>query len=283
MLRVATLAAALAALVGVQAASGSRPAATSSPTTHNPYTFTDPTGDSGGAPDISGVAVGNTAAGEIRFEISIANAPTLLRDNDFVGVFIDADRNPSTGFAGGFEYSIQTAGTELLLARWGSSGYERVSAPSLIKIWVSGGKMTLRVSSADLGNTTGFAFWAATEVLPGSGDFDDLAPDGTAVYNYTLSIPHIAGIRARFSPTAPRAGRRFGVTGVTVSLETTEEIPATGFRCRATVGGKVLRGTGVGGCTFSIPRSAKGKRLAIAITATVPGESRTLTSSFRIR
>ncbi len=282
----AALAIALAALVAVHGASASRPDTSASPASHNPRTFTDPTGDSaGGAPDIASVLVGNTRAGIIRLEISIANAPPLLRDVDFVGVFINADRNASTGGLGGFEYTIQTTGGipgQLVFGRWNGSTYAATSAPSLVKIWASP-KLTLQVSSADLGNTTGFTFWAATEVLPASGDFDDVAPDGNAVYDYTVSTPHIAAVRARFSPAAPRAGLRFRVSGVTVRLETAEEMSATNFRCRATLGAKKLRGSGAGGCAFSLPRNAKGKRLSVAITATVEDQSKTITSSFRVR
>jgi hypothetical protein len=119
--------------------------------------------------------------------------------------------------------------------------------------------------------------------LTESDDFDDLAPDGEAVYNYTLSTPHIASVRARFSPAAPRAGRRFGVAGVTARLTTNEEMPAASFRCRATLARKALRGRGVGGCTFTLARNAKGKRLTIVVTATLAGDSRTLTRSFTVR
>jgi hypothetical protein len=37
------------------------------------------------------------------------------------------------------------------------------------------------------------------------------------------------------------------------------------------------------GCAFSLPRNAKGKRLSVAITATVEDQSKTITSSFRVR
>jgi hypothetical protein len=262
------------------AASGS----TSALAAHNPRAFPDSVGDSGSGADITSVVVGNTAARLIRFEISIANTPVLLREEDFVGVFIDADRSPSTGFAEGFEYSIQTAGSvrEANLYRWDGSTFVEVPTQSLTKIWEGGGKMTLQVSSADLSNTSGFSFFAATELLPGDDTFDDTAPNGVAAFTYTLSTPHIKSVRPRLAPAAPRAGRAFRVAGVTVTLETGENRTAT-FRCRATLGGKSLRGSGVGGCRFALPRNARGKRLVLAITATVSGQSRTLRKVFRVR
>jgi hypothetical protein len=281
---VAALAVALASLVGVHAAAGTTPNAPASPATHNPQTFTDPAGDSGGGPDVSSIVVSNTAAGRIRIEVLLANA-TTLRNEDFIGVFIDADRNTSTGPANGFEYTMQTAGlvTPAVLGRWDGTAFVPVSGTSLVKIWAAGRGVAFDIASADLSNTTGFRFWAATDVLTGSDDFDDLAPDGDAVYNYALSTPHIASVRARFSPAAPRAGRRFGVAGVTARLTTNEEMPAASFRCRATLARKALRGRGVGGCTFTLARNAKGKRLTIVVTATLAGDSRTLTRSFTVR
>jgi hypothetical protein len=279
-MKVFTLAVAILALATVSAASGS----THARTAHNPQTFPDPSGDSGGGPDITSVLVGNTAAGLIRFEISIANT-VLLSDNDVVVVFIDADRSPATGVFEGFEYTIQTAGSlgELVLARWDGSQFIRVASRSLVKVWESGGKMTLRISRSDLENTQGFSFFAATEVLPAEDPFDDTAPDGIATFTYTLSTPHIAAVRPSFAPATPRVGRAFKVASVRVALESDEVLPATTVLCRATLGGRALRGTGAGGCRFSLPRNARGKRLVVAITATVGDESRTLRTVFRVR
>ena len=256
----------------------------SAPMAHNPLTFSDPAGDSGSGPDITSVVVGNTAAGLIRFEISIANT-VLLPAEHFVGVFIDADRNAATGVFEGFEYTIQTAGMmgELVLARWDGSQFVRVAAPSLVKVWQSGGTMTFRISSADLGNTQGFSFFAGTAVLPVEDSFDDTAPDGIATFTYTLSTPHIATVRPTFAPTRPRAGRAFRVAGVRVGLAGDEVVTATSFRCRATLAGRALRGSGVGGCRYQLPRTARGKRLVIAITATVGDQSQTVRSAFRVR
>jgi hypothetical protein len=220
----------------------------------------------------------------IRFEISIANT-LLLSEDDAVLLFIDADRASTTGVFEGFEYTIQTAGSlgELVLARWDGSQFVRVAAPSLVKVWESGGKMTFRIARADLGNTQGFLFFAATETLPAEDPFDDSAPDGIATFSYTLSSPHIASLQPRFAPAAPRAGRAFSVAGVTAVLETDESVRATSFRCQATLGGRALRGTGPGGCRFALPRTAKGKQLVVAITATFGDQSRMRRTVFRVR
>jgi hypothetical protein len=281
-MKVLALVLAITALGAVSAASGGTRASTAG----NPSTFPDSAGDSGAGPDITNVVVGNTVAGLVRFEISLANAGVLLPDDHFVGVFIDADRNPSTGYQEGFEYTVQTAGSfgELLLGRWNGSDFEEVSAPSLLKVWEGGGKMTFRVSKADLGNTTGFSFFAATELMSVADDeFADTAPDGIAAFSYTLTTPRIASVRPRYLPATPRAGRPFRVTGVTMKLESDEVLPAASFRCRATLGGKALRGGGSGGCTYSLPRKAKGKRLVLVVTATRGEQSRALRAVLRVR
>jgi hypothetical protein len=56
----------------------------------NSMTFTDPVGDSGAKPDISGGSVRNDDAGMITFTVTFANRPALSTD-DFVQIIIDAD------------------------------------------------------------------------------------------------------------------------------------------------------------------------------------------------
>lgn len=220
----------------------------------------------------------------IRFQVAIANTP-ILADNQLIAVFIDADRSPSTGPFGGFEYTIQAAGAlgQAFIAHWDGSKYVLVSAPSLVKIWTSGGTMTFQISSSDLGNTSQLSFWAVSEALPESGDWDDRAPDAGFVVTYTLSTPHITSATPHFSSATPVAGRRFAVTGATLTLSTDEQVPAPNIRCRATLGGRPIRGSGKGGCSFSVPRSAHGKHLVVVISVSLDSESSTLRRTFRVR
>jgi hypothetical protein len=271
---------AAAAMVALLAAPGASPTSTA----HNPISFTDPTGDSVAGPDITGVTISNTAARVIRFQVAIANT-VILPDNHFVGIFIDADSDTSNGPFGGYEHTIQTEGAlgTATLARWDGTTYVPSAAPSLIKTWVAGGTMTFEISAADLGDKTEFTAWAGTEVLPQEGDFDDTAPDGEGVYTYKFSSPHIVSASARFSSAAPRAGRRFSATEVTFRLTSNEQVPAASLRCRATLNGKAVRGSGRGNCTFALAKTARGKRLVITITATLGAESRALRSTFRVR
>jgi hypothetical protein len=61
-------------------------------------------------------------------------------------------------------------------------------------------------------------------------------------------------------------------------------VKPTSVRCAAKLAGKTLRGTGAGGCRWSLPKNAKGKRLVITVTATYQdAEPVTVTSSFKVR
>ena len=68
-------------------------------------TFTDPTGDSGGAPDITNVVVDNDATGTITMTVTTANQADLATDAR-VDIIFDTDRNPATGSPSGGDYRV---------------------------------------------------------------------------------------------------------------------------------------------------------------------------------
>ena len=250
----------------------------------NPSTYSDPTGDSGSGPDIASVTISNTVDGRIDFDISIPTWKGLPTAGGIVAVFIDADRDESTGWDG-FEYTLQTGSgiSTPVLAHWDGSTFVDVAASWLTKVVdPSTGGVELELPSADLGITTGFYAWVATVSSPTDEQWADVAPDGDATYDYVLSMPRVVKASVRSAPSAPRAGRPFTVTGVTFTFQTQETVTARKLRCRATLAGRTLRGSGAGGCTFSLPRDTKGKRLTVAITAAVGSESVTVKSSFTV-
>ena len=89
----------------------------------------------------------------------------------------------------------------------------------------------------------------------------------------------------RFSPTAPRAGATFRLQSVALTFESEEKGVAGSFTCRATLAGKRVKGTGPGGCTFKLPKTAKGKQLVVTVTATpTGGKAQTFPAyKFRVR
>lgn len=204
--------------------------------------------------------------------VQVANRTEIVA-NDYVLIGMDTDENGLTGEKngdGGVDYFILIDGTarEIYLSRWNGSAYEPATSTSLEGAWADGYVAT--INRAELGNTSGRRFWVETGFLEGLDDQFDDTPTGL-YHLYALSTPHVATIAPRWAPAAPRAGRTFRLSSVQLTFETTEKAPAATFTCRATLAGKRLRGTGPGGCTFKLAKTAKGKRLVVTVTATPAG------------
>ena len=149
-------------------------------------TYSDPAGDAtGGAPDITTVAVANDGAGKITFDITVSGVPA---PDTFVDVPLNTDLNASTGEQGtDYEFFYSGSAGIALLFRWNGSDFVPHVVPSY-RFSFTSGVLHLEVNRADIGNTSGFVFWVSG--LKASGNeivgFDD-APDGTAVYQYALA------------------------------------------------------------------------------------------------
>ena len=188
-------------------------------------------------------------------------------------IFIDSDRSAATGLperGAGVDYLLRIDATtqQISLARWIGTGFETAPATTLRGTWVNG--YVAGVHRSELGGTTAFTFFVRTRLQGSASAQFDLAP-ADAFFPYALSPPHIEAIRPTFSPAAPRAGSAFRINSVQLVFETAESETAAAFTCRATLAGKRIRGTGRGGCTFKLPKSAKGKRFVITMTATAAG------------
>lgn len=241
-------------------------------TDHNPLEANDGAGDSNGAPDITRVTVANDLSGFVLFLVQVANRTGLVADDELL-IYVDSDRSAATGFperGGGVDYllRIDATGRQISLGRWNGTSFETAPSSTLRGVWTAG--YVLFVNRSELGGTGSFGFFARTRLQSRPGTAADVAPaDG--YLTYTLSPPHIEVIRPTFSPASPRAGSTFRLGSVQLAFETGETARAASFGCRATLAGKQIRGTGPGGCTFRLPKSAKGKRFAITITVTATG------------
>ena len=278
-------------------AGGSTP---STPST--PVTFTDPTGDSSRGPDIATVAVSNDGSGQLFFVITAANRTTLVPDDDAVQFCFDTDRNPSTGLqdprrcppgADYILYLVYPSGSIFL--RWNGSGLE--SAPRNTLTGSGSNPVTISINRSELGNTSGFDFQLSTEPIPG-----DTAPN-SGTWSYTLQTPKPAaptapapkpaapkpvtlsirsvGVQAR--PAVPVAGFTFTVLVSSITLSTGKRVTPASARCNARLAGAPLKGSGKGGCTFSIPKTAGGKRLAITVTAGYGGKTKVTAVGYTVR
>ncbi|MDX6422604.1 MAG: hypothetical protein QOI67_75 [Gaiellaceae bacterium] len=249
---------------------------------HNPARTTDVAGDSGGAPDITGVTIANDLSGNVLFVIQVGNREGFVA-KDLVAIFLDTDRSVGTGGLGaGIDYiiGIDAAVPAIGLARWTGTAFEDVVPTTLRGGWGAG--YAALINKTELGNTTAFDFQVVTQLDETDGF--DRAPE-TAFGTYTIAPPHIASIVPRFSPTAPRGGATFRLQSVALAFESEEKGVAASFTCRATLAGKRVKGTGAGGCTFKLPKTAKGKQLVVTVSATpTGGKAQTFPAyKFRVR
>lgn len=149
----------------------------------NSASFGDAAGDSGTAPDVTGVAISNDDAGNVTIKVTIGNRSTFTA-TDGVGVGIDADQNPDTGMVFyGAEFEIDLEGSAVKFYRSDADGlYQEAVAPPSVHASFSGGVATFTFNAAELGVSSGFNVYA----LGYGSTFDlDPAPDIRA-FNYQL-------------------------------------------------------------------------------------------------
>ncbi len=264
-------------------AAGALPSGTSSPTlvAANSTTFTDSTGENPLAPDITTIVVSNDDTGTISFRVNVPNRPTLGQDM-LIDLFVDSDNNSATGspdFAG-VDYVMELARGEINLFRWDGTGFtRRFGDPSAITLSFSyQNGITVRISTAELGNTKRFRFFVIVEsgcvVDPVTGDLDcansvaDVAPGGGAgLYPYTVSItkPTLVVRRVTTMPATPVAGKPFTMRLVAARSDTGAVLQNGRVTCIGRIGtarlhvqaAQVTGGAAV--CTWVIPKTAQGK------------------------
>jgi hypothetical protein len=252
--------------------------------------YSDAPGDGKGAADITGVAVSSDANGQIVFMISSAGQPDAQGGE--LLLFLDTDANPSSGAPGtlGSEYILGFDEESYGFGRWAGSDWDWETPYSTVGVTSSSSGALISVNRSELGGTGSFNFWVRTRRGdPSAGQLDDAPDDGG--FNYTLAAggPDIREVSVQTTPDAgPRAGRPFVVkpgrlllpfTGATLTFFPEAE----SYTCVAKLGAKSLRGKGTGGCTFAIPKKAKGKRLSVVLTVSYQGASKPVQLVYRVR
>lgn len=260
-------------------------------------TYTDTTGEDPAEADIATVAVSNSPSLQtINVQVTVANMPTV-EENAAVLVFFDADRNASTGDPAGFEYAFGIDSGGYTWEQW--NGTDWADAPGDLAVTYVNGVLSATFAYADLGNPTGFGFAVVSLRGPDPNNpVVDRAPDSGPLWTYTLAQapaaptttpPATTATPATVSSTAgvfqgvPTGGKAFVVKGLTVDLSTGVETKAKSVSCTATLNGKALRGAGAGGCTFRLPKTAKGERLAVHVTGLYGTTKLGKTYAFRVR
>ncbi len=265
-------------------------ATASSRVTAPPSTFTDPTGDSGTAPDVTNVSVTNDDHGNYTFTVAFAAA---YGDAGGVQLFLDTDKNPATG-------DPQSTGTDYIflddhashsfdLLAWSGSDWQEASGGDTASVTVASDlkSVVFTINKSDLGNTTGFNFFVVSTDGDGSaGHFDD-APSGSGSWSYSAQAVFTLSVSASHQ-TAAKAG---GVWAVGVSVARSDTNAAVGseatITCTGTAGSAKLAashafvstgGTSVETCVFKVPKADKHKKLHGTITVSENGQ--TVTQSF---
>jgi hypothetical protein len=252
--------------------------------------YSDPSGDSGAAPDITSIAVSHDDAGFVSMAVT-TNQPTLSEDASFWG-FIDADRDVSTGMplnGLGVDEMFIGDGFGGLLAHIDGTSFQ-IALSSTLTTSYANGVFTARFNRSELGTTDRFAFAVESELDDANGDAiaSDDAPDAPPGYEYSL-VPLSLTVAAPVgAPKNPVSGKRF-VVSAAVTRSDEQPFAAGDVACTARAGKVVLKpvATSVAGaarCAMKVPKGMSGKTLRGTVTVSAEDSSPVKRAfSFRIR
>ena len=258
--------------------------------TANSKVFLDSTGEDALAPDVTSTTVSNDDAGNITFLIGISNRPALAQDM-LIAVLVDSDQNPATGdpqaSVPGNEYLIELVPGAVDLFKWSGSGsdYPGVAAPSLTYSYDATGA-TIRIAAVDLGKTKAFNFAVVaisgiTLDAKGTPDFTnvhrDASPDpGHGAFTYQVLTTLTLTVTAfTTSPKPVKAGKPFSVGLAVNESDTAGPVQQGRVACVAKIAGKRVQVrsnrivNGIAVCTWTIPKTAKSKRIQGSISLVV--------------
>jgi hypothetical protein len=252
-----------------------------------PTNFTDPTGDSGTAPDITNIAVTNDDHGLYSFTIDFAT-PYVNSDN--LTIAIDSDNNVNTGDtqALGADYLFEDdyASHVFDLAVWQATGFvEAPHATANVVVASNNKSMTMTINKSDLGNSTSFDFF----VISSDGAFDaghtDDAPSSAGAFSYNARTVFTLAAGASHNGVA-KAGGTWTVSMHAVRSDTNATVGSEGtIACKATEGSKKLAvvsrsfvSSGGGGgssavCAFRVPKKPRGAAVHATVTVSDAGQS----------
>ncbi|HYA09058.1 MAG TPA: hypothetical protein VEG24_05670, partial [Gaiellaceae bacterium] len=256
--------------------------------------FSDPAGDSGGAPDITSVVLSDVpASGTVTFAVTA----TGLVPSTEVDIYVDTDKNASTGSPSGAEYNLfvwqESDDWGWDIQQWTGTEWTEMPQSSTMNFSRAGDVYTWTVGKADLGGATGFAFYVRGFTFDANGGISavDTAPDGGR-WTYDLTQPAVV-VKAVISapktlPAVPTAGKRFTVGFAVTRSDTGAPLTSGTMICDPSVSGKVIShaeqfSRGVAVLTFVIPKTAKGKILKVKVTIKLGTQSTTRIANFLVR
>lgn len=263
----------------------------------NSVTFNDPAGTDPNTPDLTALTISDSPSGQLQFAFTLQNMPSQ-RGGLFV--FVDADRNATTGSDGSdyeLEMTVESNGDRHWdVTRWDATARDWVSMPETATMGVtrSDTTWTIRVGKADLGGTTGFTFWVVAARFTSDDHVaaaDRLPDGGTLVYELSPPAPPVvvpAIGKPVLTPAAPTAGKRLKVSFPVTDSATGAPLTSGTMTCDPQVAGKVIAhvesfGDGRATLTFVVPKNAKGKVLTVRLGFRVGAKVARTAASFRVR
>ena len=270
---------ALASLVGAAVAASSAGAITAPP-----VSFSDPSGDAGTAPDITGVSVTNDDRGTYTITLTFANPYGAAAG---AALFLDTDQNASTGDKYGAEYLFENdhASHTFDLAVWGNGTWQSTSETTA-GVTVANDNMSIAfsVNKSEIGNATKFNFFVVTIDGDGSTGHLDDAPSGNGDFTYNAQTVFTLSLGTTHDGAA-KAGGTWTVSMSAVRSDTNTAVGSeASIACSAKEGSKkltVVKRSFVGTsavCTFRVPKTPKHASVQASVSVTDTGE--TLTKGF---
>jgi hypothetical protein len=228
--------------------------------------YTDDAGDSGTAPDLTNVTV-TDSNGFLAFKIAGSLAPSST-----IEIFIDTDRNQSTGDDGdelrvGLEQEAD--GKNYWFAgRWNGTTWERAGID--VQSQSFPGRLEVGFRAADAGITGTFDFVVvAFKMFADAIEARDRAPDSIVPWTYELAPQRstrtvIATLgQPRLTPARPLPGKQLTVRIPASQGTTTQPLTSGVATCSALVKGRTVRGSaslagGWASCRLRIPMRTSG-------------------------
>ena len=279
----------LAAVVAVLFVCGQAGAAPAEQASLRVASFSDAAGDSGAAPDITVVDIGNdVVAGPIVFWVTLANRPDGLAGEDYVAILLDTDRNPATGDQTGSEYFLIAAADGAGLARWDGTTYVEAAAASVgVDFSKSEKALRIEIHPSELGGISSFNLF----LVGVTGEDGDVAPNGPPGWSYTFATgkPPLTVLRGVMAPKAPVAGKPLTASILVGRGDTLDLLGEGKVTCSLTVGGKALRAAratlvqGLPVCRWNLPKTAKGKLLKATVSVSFGGSTAKKTFTARVK
>jgi hypothetical protein len=244
----------------------------------------DPRGDSGSAPDIVSVRLANdVVARAIEFAVVYANA-----GGERGTMWVETDDDSSTGSPGrGGDYRITWEDPfQFTLERWDprAAAFAAFMPDAMVGSVSSGqpAEAWFSIPEEDLGTPRKVAVAVSVE----RGGSSDQAPNtGFWAYDVDRRPLRLTVTRTRFAST-PRTGRPFTLSVVVMRSDLGEELVGGAVGCAASIGTTRLRGRRdplEARCTWSIPRTARGRTLRATIVVRFAGARASKTVRLRIR